>query len=66
VIDNLRSRVSHMLDQKLGWNREYGPEDEVFRSLRETANADEVAEVRRNVQLVLDWVSTIARSLEDE
>lgn len=66
VIDDLRSRVSLMLDQKLGWNGQYTSDPDVFRDLRDNADSAEVAEIVRNLLLVRDWVATIASLLGDD
>lgn len=65
VVDELRSRVSHMLDQRLGWNSQYTDDESVFCDLRDNADSNEVAEIVRNLQLVQQWVSTIITVLED-
>lgn len=64
IVDDLRSRVSTMLDQKLGWNSQYGPDDDVFRDLGEIADQADISEIVRNLLLVRDWVAAIATLLE--
>ncbi|HJN08181.1 MAG: hypothetical protein QGG09_14950 [Pirellulaceae bacterium] len=56
--DELRSRVSTMLDQKLGWQQLYGKNGKALREVSKSADADDLKEIDR----CLESATRFARS----
>lgn len=65
LFDDLRSRIGLMSDQKLGWVREHGHDEQIFVKLRDKAESAEIAELVTHLKSVSEWSKTVARLLEE-
>lgn len=65
ALDELRSRVSQMVDQQLAWQQRRG--DKAIVDIRESAagtSAEDLAEIIKCLRMVSQWTATIANKLE--
>jgi|TARA_Y100000310_G_C20575234_1_gene760070 hypothetical protein len=66
AFDELRSRASTLLDQKLGWQQLYGRNGKTLRDLAQSADTEELSEVIKCFKTVAEWCSEVIGNLEGE
>jgi len=66
AVDDLRSRLNHMVDARNSWKHHHGDSAAVFGELRDKAEAADIAEILRCTQLVSEWLATITTEFEKE
>jgi hypothetical protein len=63
-VNDLRSRVSHMADEKIRWEQEHGTSEAVFRDIAEQGETQDIREIIHLLKSVSQWADTVAKSLE--
>jgi len=66
AFDELRSRASTLLDQKLGWQQFYGRNGKTLRELAQSADTEELSEIVKCFDTVAAWCGDVVSHLKEE